>query len=158
MISIKKERLPILLVVASVSCTPGLASALTIEDKDIGLVGDSVSSAVYADKSFDPFKDYSCKIVGEKIALSTEEVAATYFLTTADACGWGAALGPVWLVRVSRGRASVVLSAGGYSVDALKNETNRMHDVTINGTAARVSSSVYKFNGVVYQKISKGRN
>jgi hypothetical protein len=130
--------------------------ALSIEDENMAAMSNIVSSSVYNDKSFAPFVDYSCKIVGEKIQLSETPAATTYFLTTADACGWGAALGPIWLVRTVGGKASVVLSTGGYSVDILKEIKRTMHNVKIaNATAARSSSVIYEFNGIDYERLDK---
>lgn len=137
-------------------CAGSRASALTIEDDAIAEVGNNISSVVYGDRSYIPFKDYSCKIVGEKIPLSATPTATTYFLTTANACGWGAALGPIWLVRTEGGATSVVLSSGGYSIDVLKEAKHAMHNVRIrSATTARSASVIYEFDGLAYKRCDK---
>lgn len=132
------------------------ALALTIEDTGLAAVSDEISSVVYKDKSFESFKDYSCKIVGEKIALSVSPAVETYFLTTTDACGWGAALGPIWLVRTFGGTDSLALSAGGYTIYPMKIAKNGMRNVKIgSGSAKHPEFTIYEFDGRVYKKFNR---
>lgn len=100
----KKKFLWIMLGLSATFAVSAHPLPLIIEDEGLAAVSDEISSMVYQDKSFDSFKNYSCKVVGEKAALSESAAVEAYFLTTADACGWGAAFGPMWLVRTSGGR------------------------------------------------------
>ena len=77
-----------LIASASIVATP-CASASTIEDGGFGGVSNLAASIIYNDHSFDVFRDLSCRIVGEKIALSNASAVTAYFITTADGCGWG---------------------------------------------------------------------
>lgn len=40
----------------------------------------------------------TCDFKGIKLATGDEELPEIYFVTTAHACGWGASLGPIWIV------------------------------------------------------------
>lgn len=151
----KKNFVWMLLGLGAIFCLSGGARAVTIEDEGLHKLSDAISLVVSNDKSYDSFKDYSCEIVGKKIDLSDTQTVTAYFLTTANACGWGAALGPIWLVRMSGRDSSIVLSAGGYSVSVLKAAKYGMRDIKIGGgTAGHPVSSIYEFNGGVYQKIN----
>ncbi|PMS26215.1 hypothetical protein C0Z19_08295 [Trinickia soli] len=114
----KKKFLWIMLGLSATFAVSAHPLPLIIEDEGLAAVSDEISSMVYQDKSFDSFKNYSCKVVGEKAALSESAAVEAYFLTTADACGWGAAFGPMWLVRTSGGEGSIVFSTGGCSIYA----------------------------------------
>jgi hypothetical protein len=118
---------------------------------------DVVASIIYSDRSFDIFRSLSCKMIGEKIPLSSAPAVTTYFVTTADACGWGAALGPIWLIGVSGGVASILLSTGGYSVDVLNEEGNGMRSVKVGGdVAGRTALVGYRFDGKKYRIKKEG--
>ena len=144
------------LICASISfflCSQALALTVTIEDQSLSALPPDVSATVQADRSFAPFRDLSCKLMGERAALPAGEHAASYFLTTEDACGWGAALGPIWLVRVSGGTASVVLSTGGYSVEVLNDVKDGMRELKVSrgSGASSTLSAVYEFDGQEYK-------
>lgn len=150
--------LKLLLIFIGASWAASPVSALTIEDDGIAAVSNQINSVIYNDESFVPYEHYSCKIVGEEILLSETQTMRTYFVTTADACGWGAALGPIWLVRIAGGEPSLVLSTGGYSISILKDVKRMMHSVKIeSATSARSSSIIYEFNGLVYKRLDKKR-
>ncbi|MBR8301740.1 hypothetical protein KDW49_13605 [Burkholderia dolosa] len=102
---------------------------ITIESKDLNSVGQKVVSTVSKDASFEPFKDLGCKLVGKKIPL-TSSSTVTYFITTSNACGWGAAVGPIWIVDESREK--VILSTGGYSIEVRQHAKNGFHDIDVN--------------------------
>jgi len=153
--STKKNFVRILLELGAIFCLSGGALAVTVEDEGLHKLSDAISLVVSNDKSFDSFKGNSCEIIGEKIDLTDTRAVTTYFLTTANACGWGAALGPIWLVRSSGRDNSIVLSAGGYSVSVMSVAKYGMRDIRIGGaTAGHPVASVYGFNGSVYRKIN----
>jgi hypothetical protein len=140
-------------------CSPASALTMTIEDQGLSALPPQVRATVQADKSFAPFRDLSCKLRGEKTALGAGARVTTYFLTTAGACGWGAALGPIWLVRASGDTASVVLSTGGYSVEALNDVKNGMRDVKVGGGSAASTTlpAIYEYDGREYKIRSSSR-
>ena len=140
-------------------CSQASALTITIEDQGLSALPPEVRATVQVDKSFAPFRDLSCKLTGEKVALAAGEQVTTYFVTTKGACGWGAALGPIWLVRVSGDTASVLFRTGGYSVEALNDVKNGMHDVKIGqGSAASTTlPSIYEYDGQEYKKVRASR-
>lgn len=130
--------------------------AATVEDGTLAPLPARVVSTLRADDTFVPFRNLACKLVGVSQPLSTNATVATYFVTTADACGWGAAAGPVWLVRDAGGTASIVLSISGYSIDALSDVAHGMHSVKVGGGTAEGSAFVtYRYDGSRYEKIRK---
>lgn len=54
-----------------------------------------------------------CQIVGEKVSGLGAEAG---FYDASDACGWGANVGPVWLVLRGGVSCKLVLSASGYGI------------------------------------------
>ena len=138
-----------MLLTRSVYCAE---SATSIESGDLGPVPQEVAAKVTANKSFGAFKSLTCKIKGKAVSLSTDQSTTTWFVTTADACGWGAALGPIWLVedRIGLG-ATVILSTGGYALSPSAKSHNGLADVIIlAGTASGNASKRYTFDGKSY--------
>lgn len=90
--------------------------------------------------------------------MSSDRSAKTWFVTTAGACGWGTALGPIWLVQnTASGKASLILSTGGYALSPSKKSHNGMMDVNIvSGTAETSGSAKYIFTGKSYKPIKAG--
>ena len=136
-------------------CAEPVAS---IESTDLGPVPQDVNSAIAADSSFSAFQTLQCKIKGKTVALSSDSSAKTWFVTTAGACGWGAALGPIWLVQnTASGKASLILSTGGYALSPSKKSHNGMMDVNIvSGTAETSGSAKYIFAGRSYKPTKGG--
>jgi hypothetical protein len=70
-----------------------------------------------------------------------------------DAAGWGAALGPIWVLRNGGDAFALVLSDGGYSVTIGKVKHKGLYDLTISAESAGWSrQSIWKFNGKSYKK------
>lgn len=129
---------------------------VTVEDETLALLPASVVATVRSDSTFVPLRSAACKLIGINQPLSTVATVMTYFVTTANACGWGAAAGPIWLVSVSSGTTSIVLSTVGYSVDALNDVGQGMHNVKVGGGTAEDSAFVtYRYDGSRYKKIRK---
>ncbi|WP_175777330.1 hypothetical protein [Burkholderia anthina] len=136
-----------LLVFSSSAFSKGVA--VTIEDADLRSSNESISAVVKKNPSFSPFETLKCKITGKEISLATSSDGHTYFATTADACGWGGALGPIWLVDQSQG--TVILSTGGYAVKVKQRVRHGFHDVDVSsGTAGETMSGSYFFDGKKY--------
>lgn len=57
-----------------------------------------------------------CKLVGKKLNLSRNGRSDDYAVTTADACGWGNAKGPIWLMHAGINGYEVVLTHAGYGL------------------------------------------
>ncbi|WP_124313959.1 hypothetical protein [Pseudomonas chlororaphis] len=124
----------------------------TIEDKDLRPLNLAVSGAVTSSSSFQPFSDLGCKLTGKRIFVNTK--AATYFITTDNTCGWGAALGPVWLVSSTKLEWKLILSSGGYSLHAAPPYTNGMPEIEISGGTAGVPlKEIFRYDGRAYRAI-----
>lgn len=148
----KKFRL-LLSILTLVACQHVAAGGeFTIEDKDLKPLEGEIDKAVLGHKSFIPLKSISCHLVGKSAKLSNNREYPGYFVTTADACGWGAALGPIWLVLKTEKENKVVLNTGGYVLNVTDLINSGMYNVTVsNGTANGDKLVVYKFNGVKYK-------
>ncbi|WP_321921428.1 hypothetical protein [Burkholderia sp. BCC1998] len=115
----------------------------TIEDKDLSDVSGKAVSAVSKDTSFSPFKNLGCKLTGKEILLTSLPIR-TYFLTTSNACGWGAAVGPIWIVDESHGK--VILSTGGYAIEVRRRTRNGFRDIDVNSEiGGEPKSTLYSF-------------
>ncbi|QPF83020.1 hypothetical protein IC762_25215 [Bradyrhizobium genosp. L] len=123
---------------------------LTIEDRELAPVPSDVSKAV----KHDPAYADSCKLIGRPILPSIGAALRTYFVTTADACGWGSAVGPIWIVAVTNtGQAHTVLSTGGYSVKIVDAVRNGFHDLAVGtATASTETADDYSYDGQAYRK------
>lgn len=130
--------------------------AAAIDSKDLGPVPQEISSAITADPSFSAFQTLRCKINGKELALSSDSSNKTWVATTANGCGWGAAMGPIWLAQdVATDKASVILSTGGYVIFTSKQLHNGMLDIFIvSGTAELNESKKYVFSDKAYRLVS----
>lgn len=77
-----------------------------------------VYRAISNNSSFAKYKEIDCKVVGRSIGKVGSGVLV--FATTENACGWGANIGPIWLVLTGDGKDRLVLSSGGYGISAAK--------------------------------------
>jgi hypothetical protein len=92
-----------------------------------------------------------CKLIGKPIDLGRGKKPG-YFVTTADACNWGAALGPIWLV-VNESQPVVVLSSSGAALVLKKQVQHGLPNVVISaGTAGWTQKSWWKYDGARYIK------
>jgi hypothetical protein len=119
----------------------------SIEDEDLSKAIASNVDLIQMDKSFLPFKDLNCSLVEKNIALAEERGVATYLVTTAGGCGWGASMGPIWIIRKNLNEGSIVIYTGGYSVEFSPKTRHGMHDLSVYSDRLSV---MYKFNGKRY--------
>jgi hypothetical protein len=128
----------LLLIVTFASCLAyGVEPIASIESSELESIPLIVRSTIEADASFNIFRSLHCKIHGMIIPLSSKNAVSTWFVTTSDACGWGTALGPIWLVADRSGvNSSLLLATGGYSLSISGNPRRDFASITINtGTA-----------------------
>lgn len=109
--------------VSSVTCLAILSFSLradtsAIEDNSLRDVSLGVYSSIAKDSSFSKFKEINCKVVGRSIGNVGSGVLV--FATTENACGWGANIGPIWLVLTESGKSTLVLRSGGYGISVAK--------------------------------------
>ncbi len=94
---------------------------------------------------------WHCELIGSEIDLDGDGRTKDYAVTTADACGWGSAKGPVWLVRAGPDGYKLVLAYSGYSLSLGARKRNALREVYIGAaTAAWIEESHWVFKGRRY--------
>jgi|GEM_PF-652409 len=127
------------------------AESFFIEEKILTQVPKAVAIAISATKNF-AFPE--CKLVGKTVNISGQGKASGYIVTTSQACGWGAATGPIWLVVKLNGLYINVLQTTTYAADIVKNKDHGLHQlVTTSGTAGHASYTRWKFTGKTYEQL-----
>ena len=90
-----------------------------------------------------------CKIIGQQIDLNGHGRKRDFVATTAEACGWGNAKGPIWLLQHTSTGWRVVLSTTGYSLRVHARRSKDPRDVTISAATAGWHESgtwVFRYN------------
>ena len=129
-----------------------IAEDFVIEDEKLTALPKSIEAAIRGSKGFE---SRSCKLIGSAVDLNGQGTTSGYVATTADACDWGAALGPIWVVRADA-QPVMVLEHGGYSLTLGKQTQNGLRNSAISaGTAGWYSESLWKFDGVRYVKVKE---
>ncbi|WP_371369517.1 hypothetical protein ACA097_07710 [Pseudomonas sp. QL9] len=115
-LSTKKIFIQISLLIALV-ITQGLEAAeLTIEDRRLKKLPAPVSQLIRSSDSYSPYYSLHCDVIGAELFEVPANDERTYFITTSNACGWGANIGPIWLAKSSSTEHRLLLSTGGYSL------------------------------------------
>lgn len=124
----------------------------TIEDKSLATLPKPIEAAIRSAKGFN---DASCNLVGKPIDLLGHGINTGYVATTSHACDWGAALGPIWIVR-NKKQPVTVLAHVGYSL-TLENQLQRgLRNVVISAaTAGWSTESQWQFDGIRYIKVKE---
>jgi hypothetical protein len=151
-------RLSLVLVTLLVAI-PVVASSeelFSVEDGSLAQLPKQISDAIYqADsKNLTDFvrpQNGRCNLIGMRIKFG-QDAKPAYFATTANACNWGAAIGPIYLV-LAEPHPTVILSDGGQAIGVDKESHNGLPDLVISASAANWSQkSWWKFNGAKYVK------
>lgn len=125
------------------------ADDFTIEDEKLMALPKPIEAAVRGTKGFE---SGACKLIGKPIDLLGQGGNSGFAVTTAEACDWGAAIGPIWVVRDGQTPVTV-LDHGGYSLTLGKKTQNGLRNIAIStATAGWSSESLWKFNGERYVK------
>jgi hypothetical protein len=149
-LAIMRSRRYLTALLLCVNAALAVARDFTIEDEILAALPPSVEAAIRAEDSTD---FVSCRLIGKPIGLSGEGTLSGYVATTANACGWGASLGPIWIVRVTKTAAQLVLSDRGYSLTLGKGKQNGLRHVAISGgTAGWYAETLWKYNGTAYKE------
>jgi len=128
---------------------PALALDVSIEDRDLGAINSGVAAAVATDPDWGVLKE--CTLIGKQIDLHDEGGGSNYFVTTFDACGCGAAICPMWIVRTVNGMSSRILSDGGEALTIKDARHKGLADVeTDSATAANERKMHFEFDGTAY--------
>lgn len=127
-----------------------IAEDFVIEDESLRALPRPIEMAVRGSKGFE---SRSCKLIGKAVDLSGQGAAPGFIVTTADGCDWGAALGPIWVVR-NGAQPMTVLAHGGYTLTLGKPVKSGLRAITITAeTAGMTSKSLWKFDGKRYVKV-----
>jgi len=137
-------------VLACASCAiaaPVTATGFNIESPSLRSVPQAVSAAVRGD----PHRPSpECALVGMPIDLSPNREVEGYVVTTADACDWAAATGPIWLIRFGSTPA-VVLSGNGYSLQLDRASSHGLLDAHVRAATSGWSyDELWIYNGRRY--------
>lgn len=144
----KKVHFSLAFFVATV-CTTATADDFNIEGKELVSLPQRIEQTIKNGEK----KPSSCKFVGKQVDLGNEGGAKDYVVTTADGCDWGAALGPIWVVR-DGAKPIVVLSGGGYSLTLGKATLHGLRHIAISaGSAGWYREELWKFDGKKYVKV-----
>lgn len=96
-----------------------------------------------------------CRLLGKSVELGKNGGQPGFVITTADACGWGASSGPIWVMRAGS-PPTIVLSYGGYDVTLGTGAQNGLRHIAIgHATAGSFSESLWKFDGARYVKVKE---
>lgn len=126
-----------------------LADDFIIEDEQLSALPKHIEAAI---RSVNGFEYGFCKLIGRPVDLFGQGTNSGYVATTANGCNWGAAVGPLWVVR-DGAQPVTVLDHDGYSLTLEKKLHNGLRNVTISASTAGWSSeSLWKFDGVRYVK------
>lgn len=129
-----------------------IAEDFTVEDEQLTAPPKMIEDAI---RNRQKLEYPMCKLIGKSIDLTGQGADSGFVATTADACGWGAAQGPIWVV-LNGTKPTTVLEYGGYSVTLGRQLQNGLRNVAISAaTAGRSSESLWKFDGVRYAKIKE---
>jgi hypothetical protein len=134
-------------------CTLGVAQAgdvASVEDDDLKPVPSEVAAGVRAAESAPETR--TCGLAGRAIRLARGTKVDAYLVTTTDACVWGAAVGPIWVVY-QRAGAYQVTKTGGYSLHVASRHRHGMADFSVHAATAGWSSThAWHFDGTVYRE------
>ena len=149
---------PSVFLVTILAITPALvrADVFSVEDDTMTALPKQVAEAIYNTEGkkladFRQPKNGLCKLIGMRVDLVLGTKSA-YFTTTGNACNWGAAIGPIWLVLADP-QPVVVISDGGQALSLEKQMQNGLPNIIITAAAASWSQkSWWKYDGTKYVK------
>ncbi len=97
-----------------------------------------------------------CKFEGKYADLDGNGHKSYLIVTTADACGWGNAKGPIWVLLSKNDDFKSLLSESGYKLTITKSKKNGLYSLDIMAaTAGWHEKNHFEFNGEKYVKINK---
>lgn len=131
------------------------ADDFVVEDEQLLPLPKKIEASIRGAKGFE---DKSCKLVGKQVDLSGQPGGDSgYIATTADACNWGAAIAPIWVVR-DGALPLMVLHYGGYALTLGKPQEHGLRNIAISAaTAGAMTESLWKYDGKRYNKTKEKR-
>ena len=129
--------------------TAGCARDFSIESRDLAPLPEAAVIKIKSAKGSEAFGH--CQLVGKAIQLATSVASAHWVATTASACGWSAARGPIWIVSLDASATQPLLRTHSYDLTVGRNAQHGLrHIATATGTAGYREESLWKFNGKHY--------
>ncbi len=123
-----------------------------IEENDLRPIPAAADTAIRQGEG-NAYNVEACQFKGKSVDLDGDGRATDLVVTTENACGWGAGLGPIWVVRGTKDTYSMVLSDGGYRLTIEKRKTKGLRDVVVREEAIDHSvKRVWRYDGRKYRK------
>ena len=144
-------------LIFSIALSPSatcLANSYSIEDGDFSSASAPLSRQITQEDSFESFQAARCRLKQKEIPLSAahSKVYRAFFVTTVDRCGWGAALGPIWIVLNNAREYKQIFYSGAYSIERLPTTTHGLYDIVVNqGTAGVSERTRFRFEDGAYK-------
>lgn len=126
----------------------GIKSIFDVEDKSHIELPLNVQNIL---KTAFPEAYEKCDLVGSLVDIGSTSSAKYYAVSgRAGKCG-GSASAPVWIVRMSEDKADIILSGGGYHIEALPNLNNGLQDLRLSGgNAGSAFVEYWRYDGKTY--------
>jgi hypothetical protein len=130
---------------------PVMAEDFFATDKKLTALPPFPEGVVRAHWTFVGYED--CQVVGKAINLAESGETEGYFATTANACAWLGASGPIWVVERVDGALQLVLSDHGFSSTAAPQSRNGLRHISVSAIlTGSYFKSLWEFNGARYVK------
>ena len=95
-----------------------------------------------------------CELVGRFADLGAVGRAEDLIVSTADDCGWGNAMGPMWVLRKEGTTYRVLLFDSGYELSFLPHRSKGLPDIKVSASAAAwYEERRWRYGGKRYKKI-----
>jgi hypothetical protein len=145
----KKKILFFIILLSGISSS--YAESVSIEDVDLIELNQKASVAIKSQRQEDADWLGDCSFIARKLALNSEKIDY-YFVTTKNACGWGAAAGPIYVVRGSDVATKVILATSGYALEVDSAHVNHgLPNLTVTSeTAGTNAVATFEYNSKEY--------
>ncbi|AXQ31447.1 hypothetical protein D0B54_23395 [Solimonas sp. K1W22B-7] len=104
-------------------------------------------------QGLDVTREFHCAFEGRAVDLDSDGRATDFIATTSQGCAWGAAAGPIEVLRCEAERCKLVLDGTGYSLTLGRPQPGSLRNVAISsGTANLYQEELWKYDGQQYKK------
>jgi hypothetical protein len=128
------------------------AADFLIEDDDLQPVPADVVPVIQKVVGRDPECGVKAgNLRGRPVDLDGDGRALDWIVTTTNTCLWGAAVGPIWVVRRQDGSSTLVLANGGYQATVGQAKRNGLRQISIEAASAGWErAAMFDFDGSKY--------
>jgi hypothetical protein len=147
----KKNIFPLILLLSSSCISSSYAESVSIEDADLIALNQKASVAIKSQRQEDADWLGDCSFIARKMKLNSEKIEY-FFVTTKDACGWGAAAGPIYVVSGSDVATKVILATSGYTMEVDSAHVNHgLPNLTVTSeTSGTNAVETFEYNSKEY--------